>query len=201
MQQRHAHPLLALGAAAFLTACSGPDTGEVDAAAADRAPGVYAMEVPALDGSAVDLASYRGKVSLVVNVASRCGYTGQYAGLQKLHQEFSDRGFQVLGIPCNDFWGQEPGSPEEIREFCTAEYGVTFPMFAKVRIKEAPSPVYARLIEASGKTPNWNFCKYLVDKDGKVIGFWKSGTRPDDATLRAAIEAALAGQKVELVPK
>ena len=153
----------------------------------------YSLRAAALDGAPVDLATYRGKVTLVVNVASECGYTPQYAGLQKLHVELKDRGFAVLGFPSNDFGGQEPGTPDQIRDFCTTKYQVGFPLFAKVQTKAGAgqSPVYTLLGEAAGKLPNWNFCKYLVGKDGKVLGFHPSKVAPDDAALRAAIEAAL----------
>ena len=153
---------------------------------------LYELEAPALDGSKVDLSDYNGKVSLVVNVASRCGYTRQYAGLQALHAELAPRGFQVLAFPSNDFGGQEPGSPEEIREFCDSNYGVTFPMFGKVATKgPEQSPIYANLEKMTGELPGWNFCKYLIGKDGKAIGFWNSGTAPDAAELRKAIDEAL----------
>ena len=157
-----------------------------------EATGLYALEVDSLEGEAVDFSTYRGTVSLVVNVASQCGYTPQYTGLQQLHAELAPRGFQVLGFPSNDFGRQEPGSAAEIREFCSSKYSVDFPMFAKVATKgDAQSPVYAALGAATGELPSWNFCKYLVGKDGQVLGFWKAGTAPDDAELREAIETAL----------
>jgi glutathione peroxidase len=154
---------------------------------------LYSLKADSLDGKPVDLAGYRGKVTLVVNVASECGYTPQYAGLQKLHAALKDRGFAVLGFPSNDFGGQEPGSAEQIRQFCTTKYGVDFPMFAKVATKPGPqqSPVYAALREATGKSPNWNFCKYLVGKNGEVIAFYPSATGPESPELKQAIEAAL----------
>lgn len=153
----------------------------------------YSLRTQALDGSPADLAAFRGKVTLVVNVASACGYTPQYAGLQKLHAELKGRGFAVLGFPSNDFGAQEPGTPEQIREFCTTKYQVDFPLFGKVQTKTGAgqSPVYEWLGKESGKLPNWNFCKYLVGKDGKVIAFHASKTAPDDTALRAAIDAAL----------
>src|SRR5688572_8340323 len=153
----------------------------------------YSLRTNALDGTPQDLASYRGKVTLVVNVASECGYTPQYAGLQKLHADWKGRGFAVLGFPSNDFGGQEPGTPEQIQLFCTTKYKVDFPLFAKVQTKAGAeqSPVYKLLGEATGKLPNWNFCKYLVGKDGKVIAFHASKVAPEDPALRAAIEAAL----------
>jgi glutathione peroxidase len=153
---------------------------------------IYDLQASSLAGDDVDLSGYTGKVSLVVNVASECGYTRQYDGLQKLHQEFAGRGFQVLGFPCNDFGGQEPGGADEIGSFCRDKFGVTFPMFAKVKVKgEGVSPIYERLIAATGKTPGWNFCKYLVGKDGEVLHYWQSGTAPDSAELRTAISKAL----------
>jgi glutathione peroxidase len=108
-----------------------------------------------------------------------------------MHGELKDKGFSILGFPCNDFGGQEPGSPEEIQNFCSTKYKVTFPLFEKVGIKKETSPVYANLIVQSKETPGWNFCKYLVGKDGKVLKFYKSAVKPEDAALRADIEAAL----------
>jgi len=177
------------------SAPAAPAAKDATAVTAEKADpmNLYSLKTNSLDGSAADLAGYRGKVVLVVNVASECGYTPQYAGLQKLHTELKDRGFAVLGFPSNDFGGQEPGTPQQIREFCTTKYKVDFPMFAKVQTKAGAgqSPVYALLGEATGKLPNWNFCKYLVGKDGKPISFHPSKTAPDDAGLRAAIDAAL----------
>lgn len=154
---------------------------------------VYSLSTASLDGKPAKLADYRGKVTLVVNVASECGYTPQYAGLQKLHAELSGRGFAVLGFPSNEFGSQEPGTPEQIQKFCSTKYSVTFPMFAKCATKPGneQSPVYAALASATGKSPNWNFCKYLVGKQGEVIAFYPSKVAPDDAELRAAIEKAL----------
>lgn len=109
-----------------------------------------------------------------------------------MHEELKDKGFAILGFPCNDFGNQEPGTPQEIQNFCTSKYKVTFPLFDKVAIKgKDPSPVYANLIAQSKETPSWNFCKYLVGKNGKVLKFYKSAVKPEDATLRADIEAAL----------
>ena len=156
-------------------------------------PGLYSMSAPALDGANVDLAKYRGKVALVVNVASECGFTPQYAGLEKLWKEYGGKGLVVLGFPSNEFGGQEPGDAAAIRAFCTKNYGVTFPLFAKVEVKKGAgqSPVYRYLTTATGKEPNWNFCKYLVGKDGSVVKFWQSKTAPESADLRGAIDAAL----------
>jgi len=153
----------------------------------------YDLKVTTLDGKPADLAAYRGKVVLVVNVASQCGYTPQYAGLEKLHRELAPKGFAVLGFPSNDFGGQEPGTAEEIATFCKRTYDVTFPMFAKVVTKAGPdqSPVYTFLGE-SGSLPQWNFSKYLVDRDGKVEAFFPSRVAPDAPELRAVIERELA---------
>jgi len=167
---------------------------EAAAPAADgAAAGVYALETTSIDGEKVSLADYAGKVTLFVNVASECGYTRQYAGLQELHSEMADKGYAVLGFPSNEFGGQEPGSDADIKAFCTDKFSVTFPMFSKIKTKggDGQSPVYTALTEATGKTPSWNFCKYLVGKDGAPIAFYKSGTAPDSAELRKAIAAAL----------
>jgi len=157
--------------------------------------GFYSLDVADIDGRTQSLSRYAGKVALVVNTASECGFTPQYAGLQKLSDELAPRGFVVLGFPSNDFGAQEPGSAEEIKAFCSTNYHVTFPLFEKVVTKAGAgqSPVYAALAGATGKLPSWNFCKYLVGKDGKVLGFYPSKVTPDDAALRKAIEAALAG--------
>ena len=153
----------------------------------------YALQTTTLQGQSASLADYAGKVTLVVNVASKCGFTPQYAGLQKLHDELKGRGFSVLGFPSNDFGAQEPGTAEEIATFCQKNYGVTFPMFSKVvtRAGADQSPVYAFLGE-SGTLPQWNFSKYVVDKNGKVVAFFPSRVAPDAPDLRAAIEKALA---------
>ncbi len=155
----------------------------------------FALEAPALDGTPTPFSTFAGKVVLVVNVASRCGYTPQYDDLEKVWKEYRDRGLVVVGFPCNDFGGQEPGSAKEIGEFCRATYGVTFPMMGKVQTKAGAgqSPVYAFLSAKVGKLPSWNFGKYLVGRDGQPIEFFGSGAKPTGAELRAAIERALAG--------
>jgi len=136
---------------------------------------------------------YGGKVLLVVNTASKCGYTPQYEGLEALHQELGGRGFAVLGFPSNDFKGQEPGSEAEIQEFCTLTYGVKFPMFEKVHVVgDDATPLYRDLTRLTGVAPGWNFHKYLIARDGRVVAQFPSKVRPDDAGLRAAIERELA---------
>ncbi|MFM7207321.1 MAG: glutathione peroxidase [Planctomycetaceae bacterium] len=152
-------------------------------------------EMKGLDGAAVDLASYQGKVVLVVNVASRCGATPQYAALQKLHDTYKDRGLVVCGFPANDFGGQEPGTEAQIAEFCTAKYGVTFPMFAKITVKGPHRPpLFTALIESADPPGEiaWNFEKFLIGRDGAVRGRFTTRVRPDDPEVIAAIEAALA---------
>lgn len=152
---------------------------------------IHAFKLNTLDGQPKDLGSYKGKVLLVVNVASECGFTPQYAGLQKLYDAHKDRGLVVIGFPCNQFGAQEPGSAAQIQAFCSKNYGVTFPMFEKVDVKgPGQAPVYGFLTAAHGE-PKWNFHKYLVGKDGKVIQAYPSKVAPDSPELKAAIEAAL----------
>lgn len=158
-----------------------------------RPSSFYDLKTNTLLGKPADLGTYRGKVTLVVNVASQCGYTPQYAGLEKLYRELSPKGFFILGFPSNDFGEQEPGSPEEIAQFCKLTYDVTFPMFEKVQTVAGAgqSPIY-RYLGATGHLPEWNFYKYLVGKDGKVVAFYPSDVTPEDPKLRAAITKALA---------
>jgi glutathione peroxidase len=137
--------------------------------------------------------TYGGQVLLVVNTASKCGFTPQYEGLEAMYAKYKDQGFAVLGFPSNDFMGQEPGSEEEIQEFCTLTYGVKFPMFEKVQVRgSGATPLYAELAEATGEAPGWNFHKYLIDRDGKVVASFGSRTKPDDPKLVAEIEKLLA---------
>ncbi|AWH53922.1 glutathione peroxidase [Stenotrophomonas sp. ESTM1D_MKCIP4_1] len=136
---------------------------------------------------------YHGQVLLVVNTASKCGYTPQYEGLEALHKQYAGKGFAVLGFPSNDFKGQEPGDEKQIQDFCTLTYGVKFPMFEKVHVIGAEAtPLYQRLTAATGVAPGWNFHKYLVGRDGKVIAQFPSKVTPDDPQLKAAIDKALA---------
>jgi len=154
---------------------------------------LYDLTTSTLLGKPADLGGYRGKVTLVVNVASKCGFTPQYEGLEKLHRDLQGKGFAVLGFPSNDFGGQEPGTAQEIAEFCRLTYDVTFPMFAKVVTLPGreQSPIYT-FLGAGGHLPAWNFGKYLVGKDGKVIAFFPSEVTPDSPELRRAIARALA---------
>lgn len=137
--------------------------------------------------------AYGGRVLLVVNTASKCGFTPQYEGLEALHAKYGERGFAVLGFPSNDFMGQEPGSEEEIQEFCTLTYGVKFPMFEKVQVRgSGATPLYRDLAAATGEQPGWNFHKYLIDRSGKVVASFGSRTKPEDPKLVAEIERLLA---------
>lgn len=137
--------------------------------------------------------AYGGKVLLVVNTASKCGYTPQFEALEAMHARYQDRGFAVLGFPSNDFMGQDPGSEKQIQEFCTLTYGVKFPMFEKVHVKgRDATPLYRELAAASGTAPKWNFHKYLIDREGRVVANFGSKTTPDDPALVAKIESLLA---------
>ena len=153
----------------------------------------YDLQTNTLEGKPGNLSQYRGTVSLVVNVASKCGYTPQYEGLEKLQREMKGKGFNVLGFPSNDFGGQEPGTAQEIATFCKLTYDVTFPMFEKVVTKagSTQSPVYS-FLGATGNLPKWNFSKYVVNKKGQVVAFFPSDVVPEDPALRAAIAKALA---------
>lgn len=148
----------------------------------------------AIDGTPKALSDFKGKVLLVVNTASKCGYTPQYAGLERLHEKLSGKGFSVLGFPSNDFGAQEPGSDAEIAQFCDSRFKVTFPLFSKSVVKGSDkSPLYAFLTSAPpGGEVKWNFEKFLIGKDGKVAGRYPSSVDPEDPKLVADIEAALA---------
>ena len=152
---------------------------------------------PLAGAGSVDLCErYAGQVLLVVNTASKCGFTPQYDGLEQLYARYKQRGFAVLGFPSNDFLGQEPGSEADIQEFCRLTYGVQFPMFEKVHVKEGNAhPFYRQLAaESGGRYPGWNFHKYLIDRDGKVVADFPSKVKPDDAALVAKIEQLLDAQ-------
>ena len=137
--------------------------------------------------------AYAGQVLLVVNTASKCGNTPQYEGLEAMYEHYRGQGFAVLGFPSNDFMGQEPGNEEQIREFCTLTYGVKFPMFEKVQVRgEGATTLYRQLAEATGESPGWNFHKYLIDRQGRVVASFGHRVQPDDPVLVAAIEQQLA---------
>ena len=176
-------------------------TGRIDAvvvllavqaqAKGDGVMSFYDLTANTLDGKPVHLSDYKGKVALVVNTASECGYTPQYAGLEKLYESYKDKGVVVLGFPSNDFGGQEPGTAAEIKSFCEKKFHVTFPMFAKIKVVgEGQSPVYTFLAADHGE-PKWNFHKYVVGKDGQVRAAFASAVKPDSPELKSAIDSAL----------
>jgi glutathione peroxidase len=139
---------------------------------------------------------YAGQVLLVVNTASKCGYTSQYEGLEALHARLKAKGFSVLGFPSNDFRGQEPGTEKEIQAFCKLTYGVKFPMFEKVSVLgDKATPFYKQLSTVTGTAPGWNFHKYLIDRKGNVVANYSSATKPDDAAMLAKIDELLAAKK------
>ena len=152
-------------------------------------PALLDRSMNTIHGNPQSLCDYAGKVLLVVNTASQCGYTPQYEGLETLYRRYQARGLVVLGFPSNDFGGQEPGSDRQIAEFCVNQYAIDFPMFAKTRL--ASNPLYAELAKASGAAPRWNFHKYLVDRSGRQVQSFDTRVEPGDAKLVAAIEALL----------
>lgn len=159
---------------------------------------LYDIPLKDIDGKDTSLKAYQGKVLLIVNVASKCGYTPQYKGLEALQKKYEKQGFTVLGFPCNDFRSQEPGTPEEIKQFCSSTYDVTFPLFAKLHVngKEA-HPLYAALTGKDSPFPGpitWNFNKFLISRDGKIIKRFDSKTKPESAEVTGAIEEALAAK-------
>ena len=163
------------------------------------ATSIHELVLPTITGEPVPLSTFRGRLVLAVNVASRCGLTPQYEGLQRLHERYADRGLAVLGFPCNQFMSQEPGTEAEIQEFCTTKYGVAFPMFGKVHVNEPDRhPLYQVLTRAEdddGKAGDvqWNFEKFLVSPDGEVLRRFRPMTQPESETVVEAIEANLPG--------
>ena len=164
------------------------------ARAVDACPAVLNHPVELLTGGKPQsLCQYAGRVVLIVNTASECGYTGQYEGLQALHKKYAAKGLVVLGFPSNTFGGQEPGGNKKIAEFCQANYGVTFPVFGKIEANPlTKDPVFAGLAAASGAAPRWNFHKYLIDRSGKRVESFESAVEPQSAKLTQKIEALLA---------
>lgn len=160
-----------------------------------NAGSLYDLKVKDIDGKDVALSKYRGHVLLIVNVASKCGYTKQYAGLEALYRKYKDQGLVVMGFPCNQFGGQEPGSNETIKTFCSAEFDVTFPLFDKVEVNgSGRHPVYVALAGKDSPFPGdirWNFNKFLVGKDGRILQRFDSKVTPDSETLTEAVTAAL----------
>jgi glutathione peroxidase len=161
------------------------------------ASSVHEFTLNSIDGSPAPLSAYQGKVVLIVNVASRCGFTPQYAGLESLYEKYKDRGFAILGFPANNFGAQEPGTNEEIKTFCSSKYNVTFPMYSKISVKgDDQAPLYQFLTDkqanaATGGEIQWNFTKFLVDKNGKVVARFEPKVTPESPDVAAAIEKAL----------
>lgn len=154
---------------------------------------VHDFSLTTIDGQPAPLSQYKGKVVLLVNVASQCGYTPQYAGLQSLYQKYKDKGLVIVGVPANNFGGQEPGSNEEIKTFCSRKYNVTFPMMSKVSVKGSDMiPLYGYLTSQTGGDVKWNFTKFLVGKDGKIVKRFESGVTPESSEMTGAVEQALA---------
>ena len=153
------------------------------------------VSLPNLQDQPTQLCQYEGKVLLVVNTASRCGNTPQYEGLEKLYRRYKDKGLVVLGFPANDFAAQEPGSNKEIADFCQLNYGVSFPMFSKTGVvAKNANPLYARLAERTGRRPQWNFHKYLIDRRGESVQSFENTVQPDDPRFVASIERLLAAR-------
>jgi glutathione peroxidase len=176
--------LLATWAGAAVAA---PETG--------GCPALLDRKVPSLLDEPVSLCRFSGKVLLVVNTASQCGFTPQYAGLEKLYKRYQGQGFVVLGFPANDFGGQEPGSNKDIASFCQVNYGVSFPMFAKTSvIGRDANPLFRDLAAKTGKRPQWNFHKYLVDRSGEVVAAFPSAVEPEDPRVTREIERLLAAR-------
>lgn len=193
--------LKAAGIALVLAGCTtlGCVTAQSDEpqAAAKEKPVVLNFKMKNLAGDDVDLSKYKGKVVLIINTASKCGNTPQYAGLEKLHQKYKDQGLAILGFPANNFGGQEPGTDGEIATFCKANYGVSFDMFSKISVKgNDQAPLYKLLTAGAGDAAlagdvDWNFAKFLVGRDGKLVTRFKAGVKPDAQPLVSAIETEL----------
>jgi glutathione peroxidase len=159
---------------------------------------LYDIPLKDIDGKAATLKPYEGKVILIVNVASKCGFTPQYAGLEALYTKYKDRGLVVCGFPCNQFGAQEPGTEADIKQFCTSKYNVTFPMFSKVEVNgQDRHPLYVQLAGKDSPFPGdikWNFTKFLIGRDGKILNRFDSRVKPGSEDMTAAIEAALAAK-------
>jgi glutathione peroxidase len=185
--------ILLLAALGGAVSTSTPALAQASAAVAPRCPALLNQTFNRLqDDAPQNLCQYAGKVVLVVNTASYCGYTKQYEGLEALYAKYSPKGLVVLGFPSNDFGKQEPGNSKEIADLCFNTYGVKFPMFAKSVVSgDAANPLHAQLIKATGKEPKWNFTKYLIDRNGKVIEHYPSKVTPEDKQLVGKIEQAL----------
>jgi glutathione peroxidase len=169
--------------------------GLVVSVMAFAAGNIYDFTLNTIDGAPAPLTAYKGKVVLLVNVASKCGYTPQYAGLEKLYEKYKAKDFVIVGVPANNFGGQEPGTNEEIKTFCSRNYNVTFPMMSKVSVKgKDQTPLYTWLTSQTGGEVQWNFTKFLIDKKGNIAARFESAVTPEAQEMTAAIEKALAAQ-------
>ena len=182
----------------FALLLGAPASGQTPSPEVAACPALLDHEFNRLQtGKSESLCQYRGKVLLIVNTASFCGYTHQYEGLEAMYRKYKDRGLVVLGFPTNDFGGQEPGSNKDIAEFCRLTYGVQFPMFEKTTVKSLQTnPLYAELVAKTGQSPKWNFFKYVIDRSGKPAGTFASQVEPDDRALLALLEKLLADKPV-----
>jgi glutathione peroxidase len=173
-------------------------TATADEKGGNKVPDVLNFKMKSLDGKEVDLGRYQGKVILIVNTASKCGYTPQYKGLESLHEKFADKGLVVLGVPSNDFGRQEPGSDEEISQFCEKNYGVKFDMLSKVTVKGGEQVPLYKFLTSKETDPKfagpikWNFTKFLIGRQGEIVNRFEPGVKPESAQLTQAIEAELA---------
>ncbi len=186
-------------AAALILIMSAAAVGNINPTATEMA-GVFEFTMKSLDGESVDLERYRGTIVLIVNVASECGYTYQYEGLQNLHEKYADQGLAVLGFPSNDFGRQEPGSAAEIQDFCERNFGVEFDMFAKIVVRgpnKVPLYDYLTSSATNSESPGeveWNFEKFLIGRDGEIIGRFRSAVEPESRQITRAIDSALASR-------
>ncbi|MEW6735083.1 MAG: glutathione peroxidase [Acidobacteriota bacterium] len=188
--------VLAMGSITLFSACQSA-VGESSNMTPLKERSIYEFSLQSIDGKEVKLEQYRDKALLIVNVASQCGYTPQYEGLQKVYDKYKDRGFFVLGFPANNFGEQEPGTNEEIQTFCRTRYNVSFPVFAKISVKGADKHPLYRFLTEKATNPDlageisWNFNKILIDKNGKIVARFESSDKPEDEKVTAAIEKAL----------
>ena len=182
---------LSIGMVLSAAACNSPSSQPSPSRTAMAEQSIYDFTLNAIDGKPVSLGSLQGKVLLVVNVASECGFTPQYAGLQRLHEQYADRGLVVLGIPSNDFGRQEPGTNQEIQTFCSSEFGVTFPLFEKVVVKGAGQHPLYNWLTSKGDSVGWNFNKFLIDRKGQLVKHYGARVEPESKELTSAIKALL----------
>jgi glutathione peroxidase-family protein len=179
--------------------CQRPAAPTDDERRSPAVASIHDLTMKDIDGNDVSLATFRGKVVMIVNVASKCGFTKQYAGLQRLYERYRERGFVILGFPANNFLWQEPGSDGEIKQFCSVRYGVTFPMFSKISVKGSGQHALYRYLTDEKTNPGfggritWNFNKFLVDRAGRVVARFGARTKPEDASVIEAVEKALGG--------